>query len=327
MAWLFPIQFGNSNRPDLNSITNSLLNQMGNAYTNTVGTLVWIQCRALAIMVNTVWITNTKLVNQFNPNKMSDMLARWEAIFQIIPLPNDTLGSRRTRVAEYFFRINKVPNLSNIDQVLTYLLPETFVGLIIENQSESISAFPNGFNIIGGQDSSNGPWGSTLSYLAVETQKPLSMSITDFNNNVSQIYALLKQALPAYVEFDWIWDGFCDDGYASSDGYIAKISIVDGTTTLTGVGTAWDTPINTLDNTFNIVPGSILEAFDDMGEWQRMTVLTVNSDTSITLAEVATFNMTSATYVIQGFFLDCDSGSFPYPPVCYNLDNAGLNNV
>jgi hypothetical protein len=76
----------------------------------------------------------------------------------------------------------------------------------------------------------------------------------------------------------------------------------------------------------NIEPGSILECFDDTGTWQRMTVLTVNSDTSITLTAAVPNKITSQPYVIQGFFLDCDPNSFPYPPSnSKNLDNAGLN--
>ena len=324
MAWVFPIQFGNSNRPDLNQITNSLLNQMGDAFTNEVGSLVWIQCRAMAELVNTIWITNQKMTNQFNPNKMSDMLARWEAIFQIIPQPTDTLVTRRNRVAEYFFRINQSPDLSNIEAILSFLLPQTFVDLVINPVEDSQSGFIGGGPIVGGQFCSFTPWHSTLSEITVEVQKPATMSLNAFDGNVDQIYSILKQSLPAYTDFDWMYNSFTDNG--TVPGQQGLITITSGSNILTGTNTSWKTPVNVLDNTYNVEAGSVLEGWDDNGVWRRMTVILVYSDTSVQLEAPVTFDITAKPYYIQGFFLDCDSSLYPYPPTCYNLDNSGINN-
>src|ERR1700691_3231390 len=142
MSWLFPIRMGDSNRTDLTQLTNSFAAQRGNAFNPIVGSLIWIECRAMAIAIDAVWITNQKMINQMNPDRMSDMLGRWEQIFGIIPLPNDTLYTRRNRVSEYFFRIGQLPNFSNIEALMTFFLPDIFVALVQIPASSATASFP-----------------------------------------------------------------------------------------------------------------------------------------------------------------------------------------
>ena len=326
MSWLFPIRMGDSNRTDLTQLTNSFASQRGNAFIPTVGSLIWIECRAMAIAIDAVWIINQKMINQMNPDRMSDMLSRWEAIFGIIPLPSDTLYIRRNRVGEYFFRIGQLPNLSNIEALMTFFLPDIFVGLVQISASSAIASFPamgDITDIIGGTDATNGPWSSTVSQLTVEVQKAPRMTLNDFDKEANQIFNIFKQALPAFTTYDWMYNSFCDDGH--TDGYVGLISIPNGSKNMTSVNTAWNTPINSFDNTYNLVPGSVIECFDDNGVWRRMTVDHIISDTHLIITTRTSFNITNQPYVMQGFFLDCDPTLFPYPPTgCLNVDNAGF---
>lgn len=322
---LVPLRAGNSNRSDLKQIADSLLQQRGDAVTKDVGSVVWIEVQAHARAIYSIWCVNQKLANQFDPNKMSDFLTRWETILQLSPLPTDTLTQRRGRIAAKFLALNKLPNTSQVHDLLAAGLPDTFLDVINVACGDAISFYPGGSHIVGGSQAGNGPWYSTTASIFVETTQPTYLADGDFQNQVNQVSSILGQYLPAWTDFDWFASSFRDDGHA--DGYTGTLTASAGSFTLTGTNTAWNTPINALDNTYNIEPGSILECFDDTGAWQRMTVASVVSDTSILLTEPVPNSITAKTYVIEGFFLDCDPHSFPYPPATSkNLDVAGLNN-
>lgn len=325
---LVPLRCGNSNRADLQQIANSLFAQRGDAITNEVGSVMWIETQAWARALYHIWAVNTKLAYQFDPHKMTDFLPRWEAIMGLAALPGDTIQVRQERITQRFALINKPPTDTNVTALLEAYLGTTFLLLINTPQEAALAYFPGGVPIVGGiTNIVDGAWLSTVQQIFVEVIHPTNFTNNQFYAIVNQVFPLLNNYLPAYDTFDWFWDSFSDDGNGSASNR-GLISITVGSNTLTGVNTAWNTVTNVSDGTYNVEPGSILECYDDNGIWQRLVVDTVNSDTSITLTELATATITSKIYVIEGFFLDCDSTQFPYPPVnCLNLDNAGLNAV
>lgn len=324
-----PYRCGNSNRADLQQISSSLLAQRGDAITTQVGSVIWVETQAWARAIYHIWAYNQKAANQFDPNKMTDLLPRWESMMGLSALPGDTIAQRQARIAARFRLINKMPTTQDITDLLMSALGPTFVELINIRQDQAYAQYPGGTPIVGGiTNTVNGPWYSTIQHIFVETIHPPSYTDNQFYATVNQIIPLLNPLLPSYDTFDWFWDSFSDDGYASFDGYVGLVSGTVGTTSLTGNGTAWNVPINFADNTFNIEAGSVLEFYDDEGVWQRVTVQSVNSNTSITLAEPLVSTVTNHSYVIQGFFLDCDNLQFPYPPaIAHNLDNAAINTV
>lgn len=326
---ILPIRCGNSNRADLQQISTSLLAQRGDAITTEVGSIIWMETQAWARAIYHIWAYNQKAANQFDPNKMTDLLPRWESMMGLSALPTDTVAKRQARIAARFRLINKMPTTQDLTDLLVSALGITFLEIINIDRSHAYAQYPGGTPIVGGiTNTVNAPWYSTIQHIFIEVIHPTSITDNQFYATVNQITPLLNPLLPAYDTFDWFWDGFSDDGYASFDGYVGLVSGTVGTTTLTGNGTAWKVPVNFADNTFNIVAGSILEFYDDVGVWQRVTVQSVNSNTSITLAEPLVSTVTSHAYVIQGFFLDCDNSHFPYPPVnAHNLDNSGINSV
>ena len=324
---ILPFRCGNSNRDDLQQIATSLLAQRGDAITTQVGSIIWVETQAWARALYHIWAVNTKLAYQFDPNKMTDFLGRWESIMGLGSLPTDSIQQRQSRIAAGFSLINKTPNTQNVNDLMKASLGPTYLELINTTAPEAYAQFPSGVAITGGiTNITAGPWYSSCQNIFIEVTNPNSFTNNQFYNTVNQIFPLLNNYLPAYDTFDWFWDSFSDDGYGSSTNR-AVISGTVGSTSLTGLRTSWNTPINT-DGTYNVVDGSILECYDDTGSWQRLEVESVNSDTSITLANPLTNNITDKTYVIEGFFCDCDPTSFPYPPVnAHNLDNAGINSV
>ncbi len=324
---ILPLRCGNSNRADLQQIADSLLAQRGDAITTQVGSIIWVETQAWSRAIYSIWANNQKLAYQFDPNKMTDFLPRWESIMGLAALPSDTIQRRQERIAARFRIINKMPDDQNVTDLLVASLGITFLDLINIPAVDAYGQFPGGSAITGGiTNIVDGTWYSTCQEIFVETIHPPSLTDNEFYATVNQIFPLLNTYLPVYDQFDWFWDSFSDDGYSSAINR-ATITVNVGSITVTGTNTAWNTLIN-VDGTYNLEPGSIIECYDNAGVWRRMIVDTVNSDTSITLTEPAVGQITNKQYVIQGFFLDCDSSQFPYPPVdAHNLDNAAINSV
>lgn len=324
---ILPFRCGNSNRDDLQQIANSLLAQRGDAITTQVGSIIWVETQAWARALYHIWSYNQKLAYQFDPNKMTDFLPRWESIMRLAALPTDSIQDRQQRIASRFAIINKVPDTQNVTDLLRSALGITFLQLINDTDQNAYAQFPGGAPITGGiTNIVNGPWYSTCQELFIETTHPPVFTDHQFYNTVNQIFPLLNNYLPAYDSFDWFWDSFSDDGYGSATNR-GLLNVPVGSTTLVGTNTKWKTLINA-DGTYNVVAGSILECYDDTGKWERLTVASVTDDTHIVLTSPVTGNITNKIYVIQGFFLDCDPTQFPYPPAdAHNLDNAGINSV
>lgn len=324
---ILPLRCGNGNRADVQQIASSLLAQRGDAITTEVGSVMWVETQAWARAIYSIWAVNQKMAFQFDPHKMTDFLPRWESILGIAALPTDTIQQRQARITARFLLVNKMPDTQAVTDLLKANLGTTFLEIINTPASTAFTQFPGGVDIIGGaQNVGNGPWYSEVQNIFVETFRPPVMTDNQFYATINQIFPLLNGYLPAYDTFDWFWDSFSDDGYASGDGYVGTISGTVGSFVLSGVGTSWNTPINAPDFSYNVVGQSILECFADNGTWQRLEVSSVSSDTSLTLANPLVVNITNKKYVIQGFFCDCDSTQFPYPPSnAKNLDNAGIN--
>ena len=326
---ILPYRCGNSDRADLQQIAASLLAQRGNAVTSQVGSILWVEVQAHARAIYNIWAVNQKMAYQFDPNKMTDFLSRWESIMGFAALPTDTIQARQQRIAARFASINKNPDEQQVKDLLNGFLGDLFLELITGSAATSYVQVPGGSAITGGvQNVASGPWLSNIQQLFIEVIKPNNILNSQFYSTVNTIFPILGSYLPAYDTFDWFWSSFSDDGYAGGVGYRGKLSVTVGSTSVTGSGTGWKSPIDGYDGTENIVAGSILEGYDDDGNWQRMTVASVSSNSHLTLASPAVSTFTSQPYVIAGFFLDCDGTQFPYPPAgCLNLDNAGINRV
>jgi uncharacterized protein YmfQ (DUF2313 family) len=327
----------------------------GSAITNEVGSVVWVECQAYARAIYYAWAVFEKAANQLNPETMSDALPRWERIMGIAALPGDTLQTRRNRIAAKFSLLGEMPNQSNVSDALDLYLGQNFVALLQGGVSSTLvgsgshpagSAYASWWNAAGtgygdpisipieNRSSDSGSqsaqfinnsdigWYSTVNMIFVELQQLSNQTAQQFYANANQIVSILQPFLPSWVHFDWMNNTFSDDGYAAA-GTRATISVTAGSTALTGVGTSWDTPMSS--GRYNLAAGDILEAYDVNGDWQRLVVGTINSNTSITLETAAVSTITSAPYVMQGFFCDCNSTSWPYPPVnSTNTDNSGL---
>lgn len=321
-----PLRAGNSNRSDLQAIVTSLLAQRGDAITNEVSSVVWIEAQSHARAIYNLWAVLLKMSRQFDPRTMTDFLSRWESIMGLAALPTDTIQDRQARLTAKFAMINKPPNTQNVKDILELALDGIFLDLINTTDDQAIAAFPGGVPITGGiTNILDESWLSTIQKLFIEVIHPSYMNDNTFYNTVNQIAPLLNSFLPAYDTFSWFTSSFSDDGTGDATVNRGIISCSVGSTSVTGVNTAWITPINVSNGVCSISVGSIIEAYDDDGVWRRMEVASIIDDTHLTITEPCINGITNKNYVIQGFFVDCSSSDFPYPPPnCKNTDNAGL---
>lgn len=327
---LVPIRCGNSNRADLEAIKDSLVNSRGSAVTKETDSIVYLECVAHARAIYYIWAINQILKNQFDPNKMSVFLDRWQKILNLYPLSSNlTVTQQRAQIEAKLSIFNRNPTYQQVSDVMNLFLGEVFLTVSNITAPESMLSFlPDGaLTITDGETCNDGSslgagygWSSDVASCIVETVNP-GISASEYTNARNQIFNLLDTYLPSWVSVGYAVNvGFSDDGYAGGPGYRATVSTVSGSHTITGVGTSWLTPQS--DGTFNVKSGSILEFWDDNHQFKKYTVASVNSNTSITTVQ-ATTQATNQEYLIYGFFLDCDASSFPYPPSgALNLDAA-----
>ena len=312
---LLPIRAGNSNRSDLLAIRDSILQGLGNQFTNIALSNVDIVCDALARAVYNVWQVYGNVSGQFDPNTMDTMLSRWETIMNLQPLSTDALDVRRARVALKFALINEIPTNANIVSLMSSTIPQIFKLLItIPEVSATGGGIPSGIN--GGLETliSGAGWYSTACSIYIDVHRPSNISQSAFWSQAFTIFPALNLFMPAFAGVDWFTSTFNNSDGA---GHQATFTMVEGFTAAT-------TTYTTLTNAAcGVVPGAIIELADDTGKWWRLTVASITSNTSLQMTSTPA-NFTNQPFWIAGYFADCDSTTFPYPINAYNQDNAGI---
>ena len=218
----FPRRFGASSGRALEAILNSILSSLGTAYDTSPGTAVWVKAMALARAIWAAHEQNRKLGNQFDPQRVTDMLPRWEAIFGINPAPGATVVDRRAELTRRWKRIGRMPVLGNVIKTLQEIAPNTFASLVFTSSSASgvqtntyvaVDISPQGgINVVG-----TGMWGSSVHHVAIKTTCPSWMKVNGlpgpaFYTEVGGIFGVLKNMLPSWVTFGWFLDDPHSDG-------------------------------------------------------------------------------------------------------------------
>lgn len=138
----FPRRFGGGPRR-LEILTAALNYARGKAYdASTWSSTVSVEDRAIARAVNVGWETNDRAACQFDPNRMGEMLPRWERIFQAPPLSSDSPVQRRARIAFKWAAFTKSPVYQQIYDDLTTLMGSVFVGLVHTPSASGQAVYP-----------------------------------------------------------------------------------------------------------------------------------------------------------------------------------------
>ena len=196
---------------------------MGNAYDTGTGSTVWVQQHAIARGVWAAWETNDKAKKQFDPNRMTDFVPRWESILGLSPLPTATMPQRRAALASRFSLLGRAPYQAGIIQTIRALLPNTYVGVVYTAANRaSCSAYspvtpastgqPIGGYIIpsiGGNPGANipGRWYSSAHHVSIAVSQPAWMADADFYAEVGRVHdGTLARLFPSWVTFGWFRD-------------------------------------------------------------------------------------------------------------------------
>lgn len=196
-----PERYGGG-KPTIKSIHESLNLQRGTAY-DVSGSVspVWVENLAIARMLWDVWETNQRLANMWDPNRMTlDLVARWEKICGIAPLPSDTAVSRRARLAKKFSRVGQGALMSRLTSELTTLLGPVFVKVQTIPFTDAVMWWP------GGTPSTTAPWYSTVAHILVKTTKPSGYTEAQYYDAVAKVFPLLEELAPSWVTFDFYRD-------------------------------------------------------------------------------------------------------------------------
>jgi len=229
----FPVSFGASVNTIHETMLNALLQAQGSAIATDIDSAAYVECYAKARLLADMWSTVIRLGNQFDPNKMTDFLPRWEAIYGIVPSPTATLAQRRALIASKIANYGNSPTIQVVTDLLALVLGDVFVTILYGSDtiqdgyyagSAGIEGFvPGGANVLGGFDfpdqSVNNPnipfgftegqgfnqqgWSSTMATLLIIVQQPVGMSNQTFLNIVAQIDNNLENLMPAWATWAW----------------------------------------------------------------------------------------------------------------------------
>ena len=229
----FPRRFGRTAGQSVEVVTNSILSQLGTAYDSSTTSKVWVKATATARALCDVAETSQRLRNQFDPNRLTVFLPRWEAIFGITPPPGSTHGSRRLAVAARWTVLGQVANGGGLVAVLQRLLRNTFVAVVHTAASAATSIVPAsvvagaggapaGTVTVSGKSPggaiTTGYWSSTTHHLAFQVTQPAWMLDADYYREVGQTSnGLLRGFLPAWVTFSSFRDGPFGPGFYLDD--------------------------------------------------------------------------------------------------------------
>jgi len=212
-----PQKFGASTESAYETILNSLMEQDGTALSKDGESIVWAENNALARALADLWSTNNKLANQWNPEKMTDFIPRWEKILGIVPGRFSTDVDRRDAIGIKLANFGKAGTQQVINDLLESILQDVYVNIVNGDFSTAIGFVPGGATIPGGATLGDGAWYSTLAYVAIKTLQPFNMNNATFYERVGQIYPFLDNFLPAWVDFNWFRNGTHGDGFFLDD--------------------------------------------------------------------------------------------------------------
>lgn len=209
----FPRRYGGG-KPALKTIVDSLGAQLGTAYdttsttTNTSGEppLVYIRMQAVGRALWAAWEQNQRMAYQWDAQRMTDFLPRWEKIFGLYPLSTDSLATRRARVGIAMARVGAAAGGDVYAVCLAYLGP-LLVSIVTSSSGASGTVVwtPKGWPVGTNQAKPTDPdWYSTVSYIAIKVQQPSTMLSDEFYATCASVMVALDAILPAWVTFTWI---------------------------------------------------------------------------------------------------------------------------
>lgn len=217
-----PLTFGEAATTDLETLQNDIAEAQGSAIAKDRGTVAWVQNHAKARVLLALYLLARKLGYVNDPKRMTVTLERWESILGIDPLKTDTRIERRLRVEAKLSLLAAGTNFTTINDYLTRILGDMYVGLEFPDPLTATTYVPGGGSVPGGGPTfldgnlagpTVSPYASSLAHVVVLLEKPAEMSEDTFYGKAAQIYEDMDNLIGAWMGFEWVRDGVNGAGF------------------------------------------------------------------------------------------------------------------
>ncbi len=147
--------------------------------------------------------TNDRLSLQWDPDRMTSFLPRWEKILGIVPAPSASEKDRRDEVRKRMRRfIEATAFHSRLYSRLKQELGDVFVAVEYIDIANAVvhspdPGYPWGTVVLGV------PWYSTVAHILVLLEKPAGYSEGDFYSAAAKVFPVTDGLIPAWATIDW----------------------------------------------------------------------------------------------------------------------------
>lgn len=195
--------------PRLTRLIQSLQIARGPLYSTNPATAVGVENNAIARTLDRDnYGQNERMANAFLPSKAQAIggrgtLARWEAIFGIVPSYQEPESVRRAALTTAWQRFLASNGAGGLTALMTSLLGPVFVAVVTNapGSTGDVTWWPNNPNPTPGTIPS--PWYSTRSCISIQVQQPAGYTEATFLASVAYAMGQLDWLLAAYDTFQW----------------------------------------------------------------------------------------------------------------------------
>ncbi len=209
----YPERYGAGSKR-LERILRALNNARGTAYDTSQTSNVYAENMALARALDAAWSTNQRLANQWDPERITTSLARWEKILGLHPYVTDTDAERRARIADRLLHVGVPKTHQEVyDRLHDVLGADVFVAVRYIDINNAVRFFPGSIPAGPEEDS----WYATIAHILVHVQKPDAMTEGEFYEKVKDVHRVMDAIAPAWATWDWYRNGEGHSGLWAED--------------------------------------------------------------------------------------------------------------
>jgi hypothetical protein len=194
----YPRRYGGG-KSTAQAIYETLNIALGTAFDTSDGSTVTAETSADARAIAAVWSANARMANNRDPQRMTDMLGRWEAIFSIRPHVDDSDNTRRDRVELKFMALGG-PLYATLEEICSFLLGDIYIGL------EKITLAEANANWPGGTPSKPDMWNSTIAKMLVRVVRPgqeVGITRQEYFENLREMMMFLRDFISSWAVVQW----------------------------------------------------------------------------------------------------------------------------
>jgi len=200
----YPRRFGGG-RPRLRIVHDALNAARGTAINaSDTTTVAWVENMAYARAITfDGYGQNERMALQWDPERMTAFLPRWERIFRITPPPTATDRERRVAVLRAFRRVLDASGLhERLVSALAAEIPDYFSAVEYIDITNAVVNVPDN-TYPWGTPNAAVPWSSTVAHVLILLIKPANANERDFYAAASKVAPIADRILPTWCSFDW----------------------------------------------------------------------------------------------------------------------------